>query len=362
VWLFTSEACGQDRLILRDTKVIDGAVTALSPDGVTIDIAGKPNVVGWDELEAGKVGKQAEFDKSLKDIGDPLFRVRQRLKTGDYRELLDPAEKLFPTFAGRSSPVAETVCVATAFARLANNKREAAAEPFLATLAIRSRNGFVSDSRFATLNNRKLALNTKAGTWLDLTPIWFDPAAAKQALPRVEAQIKEWPGGKPPFTAYLYAFTLALTAGDLEAANRHDRDLRTFSTSAEWVLIVDAQREVITGKPGDSFGRLEAKLEALPEPLRMIGTYWLGTGQLLSNEVAVKKRGLVWLLHLPAKYAEAEPDLAAAGLYFASKTLDELKDARGAVTLRGELLTGFRQTYHGAKLAAETAPPKKDRP
>ena len=68
------------------------------------------------------------------------------------------------------------------------------------------------------------------------------------------------------------------------------------------------------------------------------------------------------LLHLPALYADATPDVAAAGLFHAAVALDELKDARGALALRSELLTGFPQTYHAARLAAEAAPAKKDEP
>ncbi len=359
--LLASTASGQDRIVLRDTKVVNGTVTALSPDGIAMNIGGNPTMLGWDEVEAGKVGKQDEFDKLLKKIGDPLFRTRQRLKTGDYRELLEPTDKLFPTFAERNSPVADTICLATAFARLANNQREAAVEPFLCVLANRSRPEFKPDSRFAALNSRNLTPDARSGVWLELPPVWFDSAAAKAALPRVEARLKSWPGGKPTFAANLYAFTLALAAGDADAARRFESSLRESPVAADWVLVVDAQREIEEKRIGEACGRLEAKLDSLPEPVRIIGTYWVGMANLASADAEVRKRGVVWMLHLPAKYATTCPDLAAAGLYFASKALDELKDARGAVTLRGELLIGFRQTYHAAKLTAETAPPKTDR-
>jgi hypothetical protein len=362
VLLAAAPAAAQDRIILRDARVVSGTVTAVTPDGVDVDQGGGKTVaLGWDEVEAGTVGaKQAEFDQQLAAVGDPLFRVRQRLKAGDFRELLDPAERLFPAFKDRATGTAEAVCQATALARLAAGKREAAVEPFLCAAALRGRPGVVPPPRFQPANGRSAAATGPYGTWPALPPVWFDPAAAKDALPRVAARLKAWPGGKAPPGAHLYAATLAATAGDTAAAAAHEKELGAAGT--DWAPVLAAQREVEAGPAGAAVERLERKLDALKEPVRAVALYWVGVGRVRAADPAAKKRAVVTLLHLPALYADAAPDVAAAGLYHAAVALDELTDARGAVAVRSELVTGFPQTVHAARLAAGAAPAKKDDP
>jgi len=50
------------------------------------------------------------------------------------------------------------------------------------------------------------------------------------------------------------------------------------------------------------------------------------------------------------RYADEQPDLAAAALSHAAETLESLEDAKGASRLREELLNRFPQTPHAATI------------
>src|SRR5690349_12003618 len=94
-----------DRLILRNLDIIlDRTVTALDEDGLVLDAprAGGGNRITWDEIERGKVAlDQARFDALLSELGPPLYRIRQRLKIGDYVAASEPAELLYEKFSRR---------------------------------------------------------------------------------------------------------------------------------------------------------------------------------------------------------------------------------------------------------------------
>jgi hypothetical protein len=154
----------------------------------------------------------------------------------------------------------------------------------------------------------------------------------------------------------VYYATLALAAGQpaeagrvLEALPTDDRLL------AQWRDIIQAQREVLAGRPGTALAVLQSQRSELAEACRPAALYWLGRGQLLSTDASAVSDGLLDLLTLPAEYASRDRELAAAGLYEAAAGLDKLKDARGAAALRQELARQYGGTYHANLLANPAA-------
>src|SRR3954470_16967408 len=103
--LWPAISCPADRLILRNLDIVtDRTVTAFDEDGLVLDGAreGGTDRITWDEVERGKIAlDQPRFDKLLADLGAPLYRIRQRLKVGDYNAAREPAELLYPSFAER---------------------------------------------------------------------------------------------------------------------------------------------------------------------------------------------------------------------------------------------------------------------
>lgn len=67
----------------------------------------------------------------------------------------------------------------------------------------------------------------------------------------------------------------------------------------------------------------------------------LGRSLLREPEAALRRRGLVHLLHVPARFGDALPTLAALALDEAAVELERMGDAAGAASLRNELAGRF---------------------
>lgn len=355
--LFVSRLPAADRLILRNLDILtERTVTALDEDGLVLDgprAAGGTSRITWDEVERGNIAlDQPRFDQLLEDLGPPLYRIRQRLKVGDYESLEGPAELLYPRFSERKGPTAYMVCQATMWSRLAAGKREAAVEPYLRCFEL-SRAG---TARAGLPGERRLQFDAKTAMSPELLPIWFDPEAAKAALPGVQQAIREMTQPRPE-GSYIYYASLALAAGEPAELERVLPSIRGDEPLAgAWRDILLAQQEVLSGSPGVRTQALRSALDTLPAACRPAALYWLGLAGLQSADEDAIRDGILQLLTLPASYAAQHPDLAAAGLYHAAAALDKLKDDAAAAAVRHELTSRFGATHHGAKLRLESKP------
>jgi hypothetical protein len=340
-----------DRLILRNLDfVLDRTVVEMDEDGVRLDaaLAGGSDRLTWDQIERGTVAlDQPRFNQLLGELGLPLYRVRQRLKTGDYDALAEPAEAVYPRFANRRSQSAFMVAQALAWSRLAGGRREAAVEPLLQTCEL-LRGGSVQVANLP--GDRRPLLDPVTSLTSELTPVWFDAAAAKETLPSVQQAIRTMTQPRPA-GVYIYYATLALVAGEPAEADRVLDSLRGDDPLlSQWRAIILAQREVQAGTPGTAVAALQAIRSELTSHSRPAALYWLGMAQVASSDEETIKDGLLDLLSLPAEEPR-DRELAAAGLYQAALTLDKLKDDRGAAALRQELARQYGGSWHAKQMA-----------
>jgi hypothetical protein len=341
-----------DRLILRNLDfILDRTVVDFDEDGVRLDaaLADGSDRLTWDRIERGTVAlDQARFNELLAELGQPLYRIRQRLAIGDYEALAEPAEQVYPRYAARKSSTAYMVCQAQMWSRLAAGRREAAVEPHLRSYEL-LRSGAI---RAADLpGDRRPAYEPATALSSELTPVWFDADAARAALSDVQRAIRDMTQPRPQ-GVYVYYATLAFAAGQPDEAQRVLSSLSGSDVHiAEWREIVLAQRELQSGPPGEAVAALEARRSALSEQCRPAGLYWLGLGRLQAAEERAVRDGLLDLLTLPAEYGARDRELAAAGLYQAAAALDKLKDGRGAAALRQELARQYAGTWYANLLA-----------
>ncbi|HEV3168030.1 MAG TPA: hypothetical protein VGZ22_28770 [Isosphaeraceae bacterium] len=353
-------ASADDQLVLRPKAVLSGKqVVGFDEDGVRL--AGFAQPFGWDEVEGGKVSKdQARFDQLRHDLGDPLFEISRHLKKEEYRELLEPSQAMYPRFARRRSKTAYMVCQALMWARIANGQREAALEPYLRCVEI------LRDLKDRSIpGGRRLKYDATTGLSPELPLFWFDQAAARASWPRVRTEIQSMSEPVPP-VAFLYGATLALAAGDAAGADAFLAKIDSPGKHiSELVQIASAQRDILLGKARVMVASLETLTSSVMESNRPFARFTLAQARLAIPDEGSKRDGVLDLLYLPAAHAD-QPELAAAALYLAQKTLDELHD-RGADALRAELLAKFPQTDFATRLKSErptpeTRPPKPDAP
>lgn len=339
-----------DRIVLRNLEILaDQTVQSFDEDGVRLE-GGR--TLTWDEIEKGTVAaaRQREFDRLLGDLGEPLYRIRQRLKVGDYRSLSPPAEAVYRRYAGRHSPSAYMVSQATMWSRLASGRREAALEPYLDCLEYLRQHG---PEEIVLPGERQLKYDPATGITQELLPVWFDPAEARAAMPGVLDAIRRMQPPPPPATRVYYG-TLALAAGDEPRAMQVLSGIEdTEGPLAELRDVAMAQREVASGKIGAAVNELDETVDRFSPTARPLALWWRGMARIKSSEERLRRRqGVLDLLHLPAIYGAEHPELAAAGLYHAMETLAELGDQRSAKALRNELVVNYGQTSHAARVTA----------
>ena len=352
LWQFASDAGAADRIVLRNLKIIsDRQIKSWDEGGVRLD---DERLITWDEIErATLVGeRQTDFDKLLKELGEPLYRIRQRLKVGDYAGLQVPAEAIWPRYSGRRGESAYLVTQAVMWSRLAKGEREAAVAPYLQCLEF-LRGKAQEKENIPLPGTRRLAFDPQTGLTPELAPIWFDSAAAKKALPEVSRAAGALAEPRPEGVRIYYA-TLALAAGETEVGLKVLNGVSDKSRAvAELRDIALAQHEIQSGQAGSALAKLESRVESLLPANRPLAIYWLAHAKLASTDERMQREGILQALHLPALYGSSHAELAGAGLYQARAAFDKLNDSRSSAAVRKELLLKFPQTFHAAKVRAE---------
>ncbi len=348
-WLvFAYSASAADRIILRNLEVItDRTVASFDEDGVVLD---DRRVLTWDEVEKASLGnRQAEFDQMLATLGEPLYRIRQRLSVGDYQGLLNHAEAVFPHFVKRRSKTAYMVFQALMWGRLDAGRRELAVEPYL--LGIECLRAVPAEQwREMLPGERQLRWYPETGLSDELPPVWFDADAAREAVPRVGRAIaamrQPWPDG-----ARVYYASLALAAGDTDRARAPLEQLDTSNPIiAQMALLLSAQQEIERGEPAAATQQVRAAWSQYEGLSRALALYWLGRAGLGAEELPAQQDAMLLLMRLPAEFGEQYPELAAAGLYHTTQALAAAGDRTGSVAVRGELLDRYSGTYYALRL------------
>jgi len=336
-----------DRIYLRNLKRIDGIeVTQFDEDSVRLS---NNTTLTWDEIDQGRLAetKQAAFDKMLAELGTPLYRIRTRLKVGDYEGLLQVAEELYPRYANRRSKTAYLVQQALMWALIDAGRREEAVAPYLACYETLRTSPDVANT---LPGERRLRYDAKSGTTPELVPVWFDSEAAKTSLEGVYQTVIAMKQPQPQ-AIYIYYGTLNLSAGSPDRAKAiFDRADTENAEIAQLVKIAEAQAEVLSGESGEAVKRLEESLDSLVPANKPIALYWLGLAKLQSEDRETEQRGMLQLLRVPAVYGRDYPELAGAAYFHVMQSLSQAENAKGAIAVRKELLERFGHTYFAGRI------------
>ena len=87
-------AHGQSNIILRDLSLIEGReIKSFDLQSIELDDGTE---LSWDQVFRATVqpDRQAEFDQNIKEIGLPLFRLRQRIAIGDWNRLNEITDQM----------------------------------------------------------------------------------------------------------------------------------------------------------------------------------------------------------------------------------------------------------------------------
>ncbi|MEO1972481.1 MAG: hypothetical protein ABGX07_13050 [Pirellulaceae bacterium] len=345
VLIFTTlSSQAADRIILRDLTILSKrTVVSFNVDGVVLD-DGK--VLAWDRIKQATVSKDQElFDKQLTELGLPLLRIRQRLRTEDYRGAQEPGEKLLPRYLGRQSESAFTVMLAATWGRIASGRNEEALVPYLYCLEWLRERG---EDAVPWPGPRRLAADLDTGICQDIPPLWTNKPVAKKVLAdvgrAVGAMRRPWPPG-----VRIYYASLARAADAEESVNMA---LRDFPNTPSWQLYRAIAMSPTTD-PG-MVARLKAgsrQGEILP---RSLALYWLGRTELENGSEVEQDVAMVRLMRVAALFGNDQPVVAAESLMLVMGHLQETGDAAGAVSIRREILERYGTTASADRIQQES--------
>ncbi|MEC9094933.1 MAG: hypothetical protein VX438_19655 [Planctomycetota bacterium] len=356
VILLLSQICfGQtldaDEIVFRNLKVIsDVNIESFDPDGISLS-NGKQLTL--DTILSAKLKQQQEFDKILDQVGNPLFRIRLRLKNQDFENLQTQLEQVYSIYANRKSLTASLVHIAKFHESLLLGKWEIAA---------------LSHFKLVTLANA----NQENASYIDSLGYQFDRATGLSDLInpfdfKKESLVENWdsivaayrnlPENRPSGLDF-YFFCLAKAANRKVAPELVSNRLKTSFLENLFLDTLPlatghetnaSQIEVARGK------LLEIQLDAKTSNLYRALFYYV-SGQLeLKSEQGDPNEGLLNLLRIHAEYGQMLPTLSAAALKSAydvlnRKVLSGKELPKNAKSIASELLSRYPSSIYAKPL------------
>ncbi len=341
------------KLIFRDLSILETETLTFDSDGVVAD--GKFH--GWDQIQSSQLSdnRQAEFDRLLRDIGIPLFRIRHRLANRDWHSLPEVAE---PLYAARSKTEltdanrrnSYLICLAVYRGRMAAGKRAEVLLPFIEACEASSTTGSAEISVVipqisgADLNPDEIENRFTT----DLLPIWFDRAEARRnfaMLSRKIGGVDEFKQASDGELIYLASLSIAAGKSGIAKASLDELSSRSSTLATSWQPILQTEQEVDDRKIGPATNALKKTYGSMNGPQRALANYLMA---LQAGDNPDDFDGAVLdLLYIPANHGVDQPALAAAALHRAAEiaTASERFDEAGI--FKSELLNRYQNTYHG---------------
>lgn len=326
----------EDVVVRRGSDgALTGAIISIDDAGISIRTTehGAMHLVSWDRVREVRSGANEPRFKSYAVMADDLWRARIRLERGDVLLAEPLLARWFPRYLGQTNETALVVAYGLAYCRIARGAADEALLPALE--AARLRRAGVSVAAYAALPP---LFDEATGLAPALAPL----AVAAGNAAEVERQLAEYRPGADEVIA-------ALT-GLYRDACRHALGLAPLAPSfaeSSTAIREDAGARLLLAlieAGGPDAARRESARQRL---LRELGSAppwaeaWirLHVGASLTRETDpdAVRRGMVQLVHLPAKFPATQPRLAALALRRLAEAATTLGDAQAAAAFRAEL-------------------------
>jgi hypothetical protein len=272
----------------------------------------------------------------VREVGEPLFRIRRRLAARDYGSLQPFADRL-AAVAETHEPRGSTLYMARAAQlqyELQQSRREWAVVPLMDLYRLRAGRPELSAADEAA----GLRFDEE-GICENLLPVWFDYDAAQQAFKALDNEADAGPA------AEAYRITLAIAARNSEAAEGR--------RASPWEPLYFAQSALLAEKPAEAADRLDPSTHADSAARHAIALYYYGIARRDLATASGAKADRAWMLSLlevPANYEDRFPELAAAAIY-AVVTGDEDRESESIRRLQEQLTGRYRDTVFGQRFS-----------
>lgn len=330
------------QVTLRDGTRSGSPVEAVSIDGVCVGGA----MVGLDRVKAVE-GEFAQQWGTIAATADDAWRVRQRFERGDLAGAEVIAEPLFTQLVGNRGPTAAMVAEVLTRVRVKRSSQTGALEAWLAWYDCGNESeplpsSFAGDlaSRRAVLADRwpTLSIDAVSGLLSTLPPIWIN-------VPSVQAWVRSADKAHAHEERRSAAYERLYRAAAKFEVDGSPVDVGGLELKLDGPKLVS---EIVIARAGEVNAREAARRDLLkrlegspPAWLEAWVRIALGRSMLREVDPEVRRRGVLHLLHVPARFATDSPYLAGIALAESARALLELGDRDGADVVRAELLRDY---------------------
>jgi len=363
-----------------------GKVEGVDEDGVRFrSDLGATQVIPWDRVRSVESGSFKTIVTSQMAVAEQLWRARSRAERGDTEQAEPLLERLFTTYRGRTSETALVVAEGLLRCRLARADQALAVLPWLEV--VRLRRAEIQTSSYASLPP---VIDRESGLAPLLPPVFVDDPASQRIREELR-RISTAPGTDDTVAqlAGLYALAMPLAAeGTLPESPTLPAMAdpppaaagRSVDPATALVRLVLAAQQIEPTTRDAARRRIDELLAAatpaaaasagggsdeLLSP-RIWSDAWLrffgGCSRLREPDTALRRRGVVELLHVPARDARRLPFLSGAALWLAAAAVGRDGDGQSSAVLRRELDLEFpahplrRSAPAGVEIAVERTP------
>lgn len=321
-------------LVLRNGGLIEAPIESVGVEGVALG-GDAPRVVGWD-LVYYATGERSEEVAAYREWSDDVWRAKARLSRGDLALASELFDELFSRLEseGVAGPTGLVIAEGALRCRVAENRHSDAIEAWAAALRIRETGQRQSGESGAggVIDTRTLLVPT-------LPPMWLQGSSdAAQIYERL---------GEDDFSANanelleMYRISAGRELGhDLEWSLEAGR----FGEGFYFVDTINRARH------SDARVRDSARQQLLTVINEKSGSWqeaWaraaVGRSLLMEESQEDRDRGVLHLLHVPARFARAQPHLAALSLAQAGRELHRRGDTDSVERIRAELRSRYPQ-------------------
>ncbi len=337
-----AEASDLDRAevrLLGRVEPLLGKVEEASFEALSLRVDGARVEIGWDRV-VRMSGPGAEKAAEFLELAEKAWRSRQRLERGDFVLAEAGFEELFGVYAGRLGPTAQAVAEGALRCRLRRGAHASAIGPWLMLLQAGGGGRPVFDGVPAVVD-------PETGLCPAIPPIWTETTGVRQLAERgiTLPSGVELTDERAALLGAWYRYAAAATVGERQGrpSNSDDPSVRLV---AELVLAqhgTSVERSENRDRLRQRLERSRAGRATTPAWLEAWIYAAIGRSLVRENDEAERLRGVVTMLHLPARFADEQPFLAGLCLAEAAEAMDELGRGETAGLLRAEL----RRRYPG---------------
>ncbi|MFI4897882.1 MAG: hypothetical protein ACIARR_08655 [Phycisphaerales bacterium JB059] len=338
-----------------------GTVTGMDLQGVQVVTGdGVSAVLGWDEVRE-VVGERAGAFERIREEARAVWRAGVRLEREDWVNAEPVLEELFESLAWTRGPTSSFVSRGLLTCRLARGARGAAVAAWLSALVSE---GWPAGRGSATEGAGQI--DPETGLVADLAPVWLrGDEAHRMASSALDEGVDADATGRTQLLGVLYQESARFELSPGEGAARRAAIGDAINATDREVLEEDGVSlvlEIVLARVGAEEQRIASRA-ALRDRLNQRMPGWkeawvragLGRSLVRESDPETRRRGVIQLLHLPARLAPEAPGLASLALAESVMTLRAIGSSGEAELLRRELLERFPRS-EGAGLDEIGAP------